>query len=314
MLSVNSPEFSRNYGFWNESEQQAIMAARVSIAGVGGDGFQLGQKLARMGVGTFDVADPEVFEPENVNRVPGATTNTYGRNKAEVFRDMVHEINPAADVRIFTDGVTEENIEDFLSRSTLIFDETELTHLDLGAMISDEAHRRGIPTVFLMNVGFAGQITSFHPDGKHTFRTMMGLPKDMPIDEVREQKLDISRCLPYLPTYADSRTLMAVANEEDAPLPSIAQGVDVASAMGASQGFLHMTNGNGNKRKGIVWAPKFAWMDAYTMQGGTSRMPRLSFYRRLGSMLAREKLGMNPTASFTREDRDRRIAAVSENN
>ena len=111
MNSVNAPEYARNYGFWNEDEQRAIMAARVAIAGVGGDGFQMGLKLARMGVQTFDIADPEVFEPENANRVPGATTETYGLRKADVFADEVHKINPDADVRIFTDGVTEDGSE-----------------------------------------------------------------------------------------------------------------------------------------------------------------------------------------------------------
>ncbi len=132
----------------------------------------------------------------------------------------------------------------------------------------------------------------------------------MPLDEVAEQKLDISRCLPYLPTYADSRTLNAVASEADAPLPSIAQGVDVASAMGASQAFLHLTSKVGNKReKGIIWAPKFAYMDALSLESGTTRFPRASFYARLGKMMTREKLGLNPRASFTKQDRDRRAAA-----
>ncbi len=306
MNSVNSPEFARNYGFWNEAEQQAIMNASVAIAGVGGDGFQLGQKLARMGVQSFDIADPEVFEAENINRVPGATNKTLGQNKAEVFRDMVHEINPEAKVRVYTDGITEDNVQEFMSRSTLVFDETELTHLDLGTMVSDEARRRSIPDVFIMNVGFAAQITSFHPEGRHSFRTMMGIPKDMPIDEVKDLKLDISRCLPSLPSYADMRTLEAVANDEDAPLPSISQGVDVASALGSSQAFLHMTKDVKNHRKDPIWAPRFGFMDSMTLESGVIRMPRTAFYRRLGTMMIREKLGINSSASFTKADRDRR--------
>ncbi len=41
--TIDSPEFSRNYGFWNEDEQRALLSAHVAIAGVGGDGFQLGR-------------------------------------------------------------------------------------------------------------------------------------------------------------------------------------------------------------------------------------------------------------------------------
>jgi tRNA A37 threonylcarbamoyladenosine dehydratase len=85
MKSLDSPEFARNYGFWSEAEQQALLGARVAIAGVGGVGFQVGTKLARMGVASFSIADPEDFEPQNANRVPGATTATYGRSKRMSF-------------------------------------------------------------------------------------------------------------------------------------------------------------------------------------------------------------------------------------
>lgn len=309
MQSVNAPEFARNYGFWNEAEQQALIDSSVAIAGVGGDGFQLGQKLARMGVGTLIVADPEVFERENINRVPGANTSTLGRKKVDVFADMVHDINPDATVRTFDDGITAENIGDFVANADLVYDESELTRLELGTMVSDAARKHNIPDVFIMNVGFAAQVTSFHPDGKHSFRTMMGLPKDMPLDEVKEQELDISRCLPYLPTYADSSSLGAVI--EGAPLPSIAPGIDVASAIGASQGFLHLTAGAGNRRPEPVWAPKFAWIDAYTGESGTTKHPRAAFIARAMTMKIRETLGMNPRANFTQEDRDRREATVA---
>jgi len=308
MNSINAPEFSRNYGFWNEDEQHAILAARVAIAGVGGDGYQLGLKLARMGVQTFDVADPEVFEPENANRVPGATVETYGKSKAEAFADDVRKINPEADVRTFTDGLTEENVEDFLSRATLAFDETELTHLELGTMLSDEAIKRGIPDVMVMNVGFAGQVTSFHPNGKYSFRNLMGIPKGMPLDEVKEQKLDLSRCLPYLPPYVDLKTLETVQNDPDAPLPSIAQGVDVAAGLGGSQALLHMTRGVSKNRPEPIWAPHMGYMDAYNLKSGVTKHPRLSYYRHLGVMVARNALHLNPKANFAAEDRDRRTA------
>jgi molybdopterin/thiamine biosynthesis adenylyltransferase len=305
MHSVYSPEYSRNMGFWSEDEQAALMAASVAIAGVGGDGFQLGQKLARMGVQDFSIADPETFEPENVNRVPGATTQTYGHNKAQVFANMVHEINPDATVRVYTDGITPDNIEEFMSRATLAFDETELTHLDLGTMVSDQARERGIPNVLVMNVGFAAQFTSFRPEGRQSFRRLMGIPEDMPLDEVREQTLDLSRCLPYLPKYVDLETLKAVQTDPDAPLPSIAQGVDIASAVASSQAFLHMTRGVKNNRPEPVWAPRFGYMDAMTLESGTIRFPRASFMYRGMVMTARNRLGMNPKANFSREDRDR---------
>lgn len=312
MDSINAPQYARNYGFWNPEEQQAIMDSHVAIGGVGGDGFELGQRLARMGVANFSVADPEVFEPENTNRVPGATQENYGRNKAEVFREEILRINPDANVRVFTEGVTKDNISDFMEDATLVYDETELTHLELGTMIAREARKRKIPDVLVMNVGFAALTTSFHPDSKHTFERMMGVPDDMPIEEVAKQELDLSRCVPYLPPYVDVNTLKAV--QEGAPLPSIVQGVGLASAMGATQGFLHMVNGIDKRREQPTWAPKFAYMDTMGHVGGETRFPRLSHTITGLKMMLRSKLGKNVPTSFGSQEReDRATAYLAEN-
>lgn len=306
MNTVNSPEFARNYGFWNEAEQQLLLDATVAIAGVGGDGFQMGLKLARKGVQQFDIADPEVFEAENSNRVPGAITSTYGRSKAEVFREQVLDINPDADVRIFKDGVTEDNVEEFMSRADLVFDESELTYLHIGTSIAREARKRGIPDVMVMNIGFAAQVTSFNPNSRYTFEKFMGIPKGMPLDEVKDRKVDFARCLPYLPKYGDINSLEAVT--KGASLPSIAEGVDVASAIGSSQAFLHLVKRAKNNRPEPVWAPRIMYMDALNGVSNITRIPRASYYAHLVPMVMNNLLHRNPQASYSEEARANRAA------
>lgn len=305
MWTIDSPELARNYGFMNEAEQQALLDARVALAGVGGDGFQLGQKLARQGVQSFSVADPEVFEAENANRVPGATTMTYGLSKALVFAQGVYDINPGATVDVFTDGVTPDNVGEFMEGADLVLDESELTHLEIGTAIAREARRRDIPDLMVMNVGFSAIVTSFDPKSRHTFERFMGIPKGMPLDEVAERQVDFSRCLPYIPHYGDVKTLIAV-QEGEASLPSIAEGVDIASGVGTTQAKLHLMRKAGNHRPEPVWAPKVGYMDAYTLQSGITRHPRLSHYRHLIPMVARSALHLNPEASYTDDDRHRR--------
>ena len=310
MRDINSPEFHRNYGFWNESEQQLLLDAHVAIAGVGGDGYQLGLKLARMGVRNLTVADPEVFEPENSNRVPGATEKTYGKLKVDAFIEDVHEIDAGANITVFKDGVTEENIQEFLKDATLCFDESELTHLQIGTGLAREARRRGIPNVMIMNIGFAAQATSFQPNSKYTFERLMGVPEGMPLDEVKDMEVDFSRCLPYIPNYGDLRTLQSI--QEGESLASIAQGVDVASAIGTSEAFLHITAGKGNHRRSPTWAPRIRWMDAMNNTSGVTRFPRLSHYRHLGVAVARNLTGSYPAASYTHEAIERRSRAFGQ--
>lgn len=297
---------SRDYGFISNDELRVISEKKVAIAGVGGDGFQLGYNLAMAGVSNFSIADPENFELENSNRVIGATSSNIGRNKAEVFRDMVMDMRPNAKVDIYKDGVNKDNIEEFMYGSNLVLDETELTHLELGTMVAREARKNKIPDLFVMNLGFAALASSFHPEHGKTFEDIMGIPKGMPLDEVKDLTVDFSRCLPYLPNYGDINTLYAV--QQGASLPSIIQGVDIAAAIGSTEVFLHLTSEVNNHRRSPVWAPKFRYMDAYNGEAGIIRNPRFSYYARLLTVLGRCGLGLNPVASYTDADRKNRDA------
>ncbi|MBC9927819.1 MULTISPECIES: ThiF family adenylyltransferase [unclassified Leucobacter] len=310
--TITSPEFSRNYGFWSEDEQRALVESRVAIAGVGGDGFQLGLKLARMGVSQFSIADPEVFEPENVNRVEGATASSVGRDKAEVFRERVLDINPDAEVETFLSGVTPDNVEPFMHGASLVLDESELTRPEIGTLIARRARAQAIPDLLVMNIGFAAQVTSFAPDSAWTFERFMGFTPETPLAEIAEVGVDLSRCLPYIPPYTDLRSLQAVQGEdgaEPASLPSISIGVDLASAIGSAQAFLHLTSGVSNRRRSPVWAPRVAITDAYSLRTRILRAGRASHVGHLLVAAARDKLGKNPQGSYTLADIARRRSA-----
>lgn len=294
----------RNFGFWNEEEQKLISDAQISIAGVGGDGFQLGYKLAMMGVKRFSIADPETFEEENANRVFGANKTTYGHKKAEVFKNLVENLHDDAQVTLYEEGVNADNVGDFLDGSDLVLDESELTHLELGTMIGREAAKQHIPDLFVCNLGFAAVATTFRADGKLTFEDMMGIPKNESLDEIAKRKVDLSRCLPYIPKYGDMNTLETVNN--GASLPSISQGVDIASAIGTTEVFFSITSKANNHRPNPTYFPKFRYIDSYNGESGIRRLPRLGFYAGLGRVVVRSALGLNPKASYTQADIDRR--------
>lgn len=290
--------YSRNYGFWSREEQKRISGSKVAIAGVGGDGFQLGLKLAQIGVQRFSIADPEVFEVENSNRVIGATSSNVGKNKADVFYEIVKDMRPDAEIETFHDGVNPKNVADFMKNSNLVIDESELTRPEIGTTIAREARKMGIPDLIVMNIGFAAVVTSFSGEcDSTTFEQMMGFSKDMSLDEISEQGIEYSRCLPYIPKYGDFNTFLAIKDGKK-PLPSISQGVDVASSIGSTEAFLHLTSDVKNHRQKPVWAPKFRYMDSYTNESGIIRFPRVSYYMGMVAVIVRCKLGLNPMASY----------------
>ncbi|MEO6826168.1 MAG: ThiF family adenylyltransferase [Microbacteriaceae bacterium] len=308
--SIRSKEFARNYGFWSEAEQSALMDARVAIGGAGGGGFQLGLKLARMGVGAFSIADPEVFEPENVNRVEGARISNMGRNKAEVFREQLLDINPDADVTVFPEGVSPDTVEDFLRGASLVLDESDSTTPYVGAMIARQARAQGIPDVLAMNIGFAAQVTSFPPTGPWTFERFHGISPTARLADIVDATMDLTRSLPYIPRYADLRSLNSIrsggSDSVAVPLPSLSIGVDALSAIASTQVFLHLTAKLSNHRRSPTWAPAVAYIDTYTFQAGILRGGRGSHYRHLIAAALWQR--RNPQASYTVEEIGRRLA------
>jgi molybdopterin/thiamine biosynthesis adenylyltransferase len=84
----------RNIGFVTPDEQRALRRGRVFICGVGGMGGAAAMALARAGVGSFTIADFDVFETSNLNRQVFAFDDTLGAEKTAVTRRRLLAINP----------------------------------------------------------------------------------------------------------------------------------------------------------------------------------------------------------------------------
>ena len=80
---------------------ERLDAARVLVLGLGGVGSWCVEALARAGVGSLDLVDSDVYAPSNLNRQLGALVSALGRPKADVARERVLDISPAARVRAF---------------------------------------------------------------------------------------------------------------------------------------------------------------------------------------------------------------------
>ena len=310
MRTLNSPEVFRNMGFWDNETQQALLDAEVAIAGCGGTGNLLGMELARIGIQKFRIADPEVFDAVNSNRVVGARIDTIGKNKATVLRDDILSINPDASVTTYVDGITPANIGEFLSTADIAVNGTELTKPELGVMLARHARGRCIggepaplAVVDIEYIAHAGQGTVFSPSGGLTYERFMGISggEQAPLDEVAQQSIDPSRYLAYLPPYGDLRTLRAT--QDGAPLPSNMIGAGVAAQIGLSEVLKLVRLGRGLRGLRPTYAPAVRWCDAYTGACGVTRHARLSHYMHLGLVVLRQVLKSNEPAAYSVEER-----------
>lgn len=286
--------FERNYGFFSAEEQDILGRSAVAIAGAGGDGGMLAVQLARLGVGEIRLADPDPFEIENINRQAVCTEETIGVNKARAVGEYILKINPQAEVKIYEEGVTRDNTDEFVSGADLLIDETEFTIPRIGVGLSRAARLQGVPNLTAFNVGFGAVVTTYRPESE-LLEKRLGTA-GLPLEEIDPADIPLSRWLPYLPAYGDIRVLEKVAKGEK-PAPSVAPGVAVAAGAAATQAVLNLLKGQ-NRRREPVYAPKALMVDVMEGRADIISYSRASHYRHLARLLVRNTLKLNPQASY----------------
>jgi len=157
--------FSRNLGLVSAAEQERLRASRVAVVGLGGVGGVDLVALARLGIGKFSIADPDIFEMRNTNRQYGATRSAEGRYKADVMCQIVRDINPEADVRVFREPIGPLNADAFLEGVDVLVDGIDAFEIDLRRLLFRKARERGIHALGAGPVGFSTVWVIFGPQG-----------------------------------------------------------------------------------------------------------------------------------------------------
>ena len=160
-----STVFSRNLGLIAEDEQQLLAKARIAVAGAGGVGGLHILTLARLGIGNFRIADFDTFDAVNINRQFGAMISTIGKHKAEVIAAMALDINPYAEVDVFPDGVTLENLDDFLADVQVYVDGIDFFEIEIRRAVFKRCRELGIYALTAAPLGFGATLQVFAPGG-----------------------------------------------------------------------------------------------------------------------------------------------------
>jgi len=201
---------SRNLGLINPEEQQKLRNSRVAIPGMGGVGGIHLVTLARLGIGAFRIADPDVFEVANFNRQFGADMRTVGHCKAEVMSEKALAINPRLDLEVLPDRITAENVAEFLDGVDVLLDGVDFFSFDARRLLFREARRRGIWAVSAGPIGFSTAWLLFDPRGM-SFDTYFDMHDEMtPVDQFAAFLIGLTprgTHFPYLDlSYVDRRT------------------------------------------------------------------------------------------------------------
>lgn len=160
--------FSRNIGWVTHAEQNVLRRKRAAVAGLGGVGGAHLVTLARLGIERFSIADFDRFEVQNFNRQAGAGMSTLGANKTTVLAQQVRQINPDAELRIFDDGVTPQNVDAFLADADVYIDGLDFFAFAARELTFAACARLGIPAVTVAPIGMGAALLNFLP-GHMTF-------------------------------------------------------------------------------------------------------------------------------------------------
>lgn len=251
--------FNRNNGLLSEADQELLAKTSVAIAGAGGDGGLLAERLARFGIGKFILADPEVFEPSNTNRQFGAHQKNFGKNKAHVLGEELLLINPAIVVSVHPEGITTNNIKSIVNAADIIVDEIEYSLPALSALLHKECREQNKHVFMGANIGWGGSIFCFQPNGK-TFED------HFEFDE-KNQTINPIKYVGEVPAYIDATLLHEVCCGKR-PIPSLSSAVGLVASVLANEIILFITG----KRKPVV-VPAFLSVDLFNLSITKNEQP-----------------------------------------
>ncbi len=102
-MSGMDEKFLRTEMLIGKEGMEKLINAKVAVFGLGGVGSFVCEGLARSGVGHFVLVDYDKVDETNINRQIIATTKTIGRNKVDVMKERILDINPQANVEIYNE-------------------------------------------------------------------------------------------------------------------------------------------------------------------------------------------------------------------
>jgi len=103
--------FSGLLNLYGEQGLLTLKAAHIVVIGVGGVGSWAVEALARNAIGAITMIDMDVVSESNINRQLPASSSTLGRDKTDVLKERILDINPECQVNIIDDFVTVDNVE-----------------------------------------------------------------------------------------------------------------------------------------------------------------------------------------------------------
>ena len=142
---------ARNQNIITASEQKKLERATIGIAGLN-VGNPAALCLALEGFEKMKLADNDILSLSNLNRFR-AGIHQIGMDKTYLTAQQINEINPFTKLTIFSNGITQENLEKFFLKPRIDVLIEEMDNLKLKIFIREKAKKFRIPVVMVTGNG-----------------------------------------------------------------------------------------------------------------------------------------------------------------
>ena len=145
-------QFLRSEMIFGEVSMLKISRAKIAVFGIGGVGGAVVEALVRGGVGAIDLIDEDTVSLSNLNRQVIALHSTIGRDKVDVMKDRLLDINPDLSIKTFKLFYLPENADEVdLSVYDYIVDAVDTMKAKLELVT--RAWQLGVPIISAMGAG-----------------------------------------------------------------------------------------------------------------------------------------------------------------
>ena len=153
-------QFSRSELLIGKEGIEKLHKSRVAIFGIGGVGGYTVDALVRSGVEQIDLIDDDKVCLTNLNRQLIATRKTVGKDKVDIMRERILEINPKVTVNVYKTFFLPENADTFpFEEYDYVVD--AMDHVPAKLLLLKQMRKFHTPIITCMGIGNAWNPSCF---------------------------------------------------------------------------------------------------------------------------------------------------------
>lgn len=163
-LGILPARYQRNQQLITPAQQLGLFCSQVAIVGCGGLGGYVIEGLARLGIGSLTIIDPDVFVEHNLNRQLFATIDVLGKPKVKIAALRLSQINPAITVKAHQSSFSRQTGPLLIQGMDIVVD--ALDSIPSRLELAEVCSQLNIPLVHGSIAGWYGQVALQVPKGE----------------------------------------------------------------------------------------------------------------------------------------------------